>query len=68
MLHRSIGTYTQLEIIGSLKGDGVVIRLLNDPNLNLNVFGSGPYRDGSAVGVWDWGRGAKNETRQIVKE
>jgi len=44
----------------------VAIRPSADDGQNLNVFGSGPYPPGSAVGTWGWGGGAPNEVWTFV--
>lgn len=52
--------------IWKFKGLGYgAIQLQADPDMNLNVFGNGPYKSGSEVGVWDWARGADNEVWEM---
>src|ERR1051326_4818788 len=42
--------------------DSLAIRPMYDWNVNLNVYGDGPYNPGNKVGVYSWGGGAVNET------
>src|SRR5689334_19185908 len=37
------------------------IQLAGNNNMNLNVFGNGPYESGNTVGIHDWQGGEPNE-------
>jgi hypothetical protein len=66
--HRSVnGGTTRWTIQGDRTGN-CAIRPLNNSSQNLNVLGNGPYRPGSAVSTWAWGRGQGNETWTIREE
>jgi hypothetical protein len=51
------------DVSGNL--NNCAIRPQQNTDMNLNVLGSGPYVDGSAVGLWVWGRGQGNETWEL---
>jgi hypothetical protein len=66
--HRSVNDGTTRWTIQGDRTGNCAIRPLNNSSQNLNVLGNGPYRPGSAVSTWAWGRGQGNETWTIREE
>ena len=66
--HRSVDDATTRWTIQGDRASNCAIRPLRNSGQNLNVIGNGPYRPGSAVSTWSWGRGRDNETWMIREE